>query len=184
MIIASSVLLIVACVCSSSGSTPTVISTPTILENNAVEQPTMEQATAEQPTPVPETAIGKVGETVTQGAYSITVANVETATTYGEFNSAEAGNKFVAVELVIQSGAATGVSVNPFYVSLKDSNGYEYTVSIFGKEPSLKSQNDLPSGEFVRGWVTFEVPDGASGFILTYDPLSFDNIKIRFDLGQ
>lgn len=180
ILIACSVLLIVACVCSSSGSTPTIISTPTESDNPIVEQPTVEQ-----PTAVPENPIGKVGETVTQGGYSITLANVETATQYSDFITAAAGNKFLSVEIVVQSGAASDVSVNPLYAKIKDSSGYEYTTSLLGKEPALKSQNDLPNGELVRGWITFEVPENASGFIFTYEPLSFTTtVRIRFDLGQ
>ena len=179
ILFASFILVIVALACGSSTPSQTVISTPTTAANVIVEQPTVEQ-----PTAVPANPLGKVGETVTQGAYSITLANVETATSYGEFMTATSGNKYISVELVIQSSAATGVNVNPFYVTLKDSSGYEYTTALLGKEPTLKSQNDLPAGELVRGWITFEVPEASSGFTLTYDPLSFDGIKIRFDLGQ
>lgn len=185
ILIAFSVLLIVACVCSSSGTSPTVISTPTESNNTVVEQPTVEEVPTEQPTAVSENPIGKVGETVTQGGYSITLANVETATQYGDFMTAGTGNKFLAVEIVIRSGADSGVNVNPFYAKVKDSSGYEYTTNLLGKEPALQSQNDLPNGELVRGWITFEVPENASGFIFTYEPLSFTTtVRIRFDLGQ
>ena len=181
ILIAGLVLLVVACVCSSSGSTPTIISTPT---TSSVEQPNVEQPTTVPTTP-PESPIGKVGETVTQGGYSITLANVETATQYGDFMTAATSNKFLAVEIAIQSGADSGVNVNPLYAKVKDSSGFEYTTSLLGKEPSLKSQNDLPNGELVRGWITFEVPESSNGFIFTYEPLSFTStVRIRFDLGQ
>lgn len=175
---ASLSVLVVALACGSTAPT-TTISTPTV--SVVVEQQPIEQL----PTPTPASTIGKVGETVTQGAYSITLVGVEKATQYSEFFAPSAGNIFLSVEVIIQSSADTGVSVNPLYTSVRDSNGYEYTTSLLGKEPALQSQNDLPNGEFVRGWITFEVPESASGFIFTYEPLSFtDNIRIRFELGQ
>jgi hypothetical protein len=174
MVIFMPALLILSSIaCGSSAAPQTVITSAT------VGQP------APGPTPVlPATVpMGEVGETVTQGAYTLTLANVETAYTYGDFRSAKAGNKFVAVELVFQSSTSTGVNVNPFFTTIKEPSGYEYSPTLFGKDPSLKSQNNLPAGELVRGWMTFEVPESSNGFVLTYAPFSFEGIKIRFDLG-
>ncbi len=129
--------------------------------------------------------VGKVGETIIQGGYIVTLANVETAQQYGDFSQAQPGNKFISAELLIESAAATGVNVNPFYVSIKDANGYVYSMTVFGKDPALQSQNDMPIGEKNRGWVTFEVPESATGLTLIYEPISFtDTVRIRFDIGQ
>jgi hypothetical protein len=131
-----------------------------------------------------KSSIGKVGDTITQGDYIITLVKTETATSYGDFSKADAGNKFVSVEIIIESGAESGVSVNPLYCKLADGDAYSYTISFFGKDPSLGSQNDLPKGEKMRGWVTFEVPETAKDFIFSYEPLSFtEKIRIRFNLG-
>ena len=131
-----------------------------------------------------KSTFGKVGDTITQGYYIITLVKAETATSYGDFSKADAGNKFVAVEIIVESGADTGVSVNPFYCKLTDGDAYSYTMSIFGKGPSLGAQNDLPKGEKMRGWVTFEVPGTAKDFIFSYEPLIFtEKVRIRFNLG-
>ena len=136
------------------------------------------------PTAQPQATLGKVGDTVTQGGYSITLANVETATQYG-YAQANAGNKFVAIEIVIVSGAASGVSANPLYASLKDSQGYAYNTTLMGKDPMLQSQNDMPIGEIMRGWITFEVPQTATGLVFSYEPLSFTGtVRIRFSIEQ
>lgn len=173
----SLILLPILALACGSASTPQVISTA--VQNN--EQPAQPVDT---PIP-PQNTIGKLGDTISQDGYIITLANIETATQYGDFIKAESGKKFIAVELIIESGANTGVSANLFYVSIKDASGYKYDAAMMGKEPLLSSQNDIPLGEKIRGWVTFEIPETATGLVLAYEPLSFGtNTRIRFDLGQ
>jgi hypothetical protein len=169
-----SLLVLFALACADSTAPVTTISTAA---------PTTEVAAA--PTDAPAAAkLGKVGDTVTQGDYKITLANAEKNTAYGTFAKAEAGKMFVAIEIIVESGADTGVSVNPFYCKLTDGDAYAYNVNAFGKDPSLSSQNDLPKGEKMRGWVTFEVPDTAKDFVFSYSPISFtDKTRIRFSLG-
>jgi hypothetical protein len=130
--------------------------------------------------------IGKVGETVSLNGYTLTVNAVQKSENFSGnvIDQADAGNIFIAVDLTIGSLKNNGVSANALYASLKDSQGYQYSTGIFGdKDPSLKGTNDIPSGDKVRGWVTFQVPKTASGFILEYAQL-FESEKIRVDLGQ
>jgi hypothetical protein len=135
-------------------------------------------ATAEPPN------IGKVGDTITQGDYIITMVSAETATSYGDFNKAGDGIKYVAVEIIVESGADTGVSVNQSYCKLTDGDAYLYTRTFNGNDPSLRSQHDLAKGEKMRGWITFKVPENSKDFIFSYEPISYpDNIRIRFSLG-
>lgn len=176
-------LFVLAIVSLACGGTPnTVISTPTAAPIEISETNIPDASPVPEDTPTTAPNIGKVGDTITQGDYIITVVSVETAQEFGDFVKVKEGNIFVATELIVESGAAAGVSVNPLYISVKDAEGFEYTSTILGKEPSLKSQNDLPAGEKMRGWVTFEVPTTATGLILTYQPLG-GNVRIRFDLG-
>jgi hypothetical protein len=158
--------------CSSSATAETSIKTAAL---DATTAPTAEP---------PKANIGKVGDTITQGDYIITMVSAETATSYGDYTKAGDGKKYVAVEIIVESGADTGVSVNPFYCKLADGDAYSYTMTIGGHDPSLSSQNDLAKGEKMRGWVTFEVPETARDFIFSYEPISFtENIRIRFNLG-
>ena len=64
----------------------------------------------------------------------------------------------------------TDASYNPFYFKAKDDQGFEYTLNLLGKEPSLKSSNDLQPGARAKGWVTFEVPSTVTSLTVTYTP--------------
>jgi hypothetical protein len=137
-----------------------------------------------QPPPT-EIPIGKVGETIVQGGYILQVTNVETSKSVLPHDFIDKGKIFLAIELIIKSGADKDVDVNPLYAKIEDSEGHEYRNSIFRKEPSLMAQSDLPKGGMVRGWVTFEVPENAHGFILTYEPYVVfrATVRIQVDLG-
>ena len=161
-------------------STPVVINQPQKFKPaSELTKSATERATKEAP------LIGKVGETLAQGGYLLTVTQVESAENFGDFVNANKGMRLIAVELIVESTANKGVSVNPMYTSIRDADGYEYNGSIFGREPSLKSQNDLPRGEKMRGWVTFEIPEKAKGLMFTYQPITFQNdVRLRVGLGQ
>ena len=74
--------------------------------------------------------------------------------------------------------------MNPLYFDVKDSDGYQYNVSLMGRDPALQSENDLPKSQKMRGWLTFEVSEGAHGFLLTFEPMQFFNTtRISVDLG-
>jgi hypothetical protein len=148
--------------------------------------PALEPSPTPQPTPTATSGIAKVGDTVVQGGYIITLLNVEKSEKgYQSYGAPGEGKVLVAVEIVIESGADEGVHVNPFYCSLKDSDGYEYGVYFFGKDPALQSTNDLPKGEKSRGWVTFEVVKTATGLVFIYAPITFGaDVRIKFDLGM
>ncbi len=189
-------MLLASLGCRSSAVTPDVAAIYTAAAETAFAQfsapaaapqnmaaPAAPVATETAPAPT-QASLAQIGQPVTQDGYRLTVTNIETATSYGYF-SADPGKQFLSVELLIESGAPSGVNVNPFYVSIKDLNGYTYNTSVFGKDPSLASQNDLPQGEIARGWITFEVPTDAHGFVLTYEPIAFGNtVRIRVDLGR
>lgn len=130
--------------------------------------------------------LGKVGETIALNGYTLTINKVEKSENFdpsSTFGKAKDGNMFLAVDITIGSNKAKGVSSNGLYASLKDSQGYKYDLAIFGaKDPSLAGENDIPVGDKVRGWVTFEVPKTATGFIFEYAQL-FESEKIRVSLG-
>jgi hypothetical protein len=66
---------------------------------------------------------------------------------------------------------------------LKDSTGVEYIDASVSLSKTLQS-GDLTKGEKARGVIAFRVPKDATGLVLTYEPMSFDNVdrKIRFAL--
>jgi hypothetical protein len=61
-----------------------------------------------------------------------------------------------------------GATYNPFYFKARDGDGFEYSFSAFGKDPQLKSGNDLKPGAKVQGWVTFEVPTATKSLTMIY----------------
>jgi hypothetical protein len=184
-------LFALACTCGSTattagGITPAAEQTEAVapVEGDQAPADTQEPSNTPEPPPAESASIGKVGDTIVNGDYIVTLVNVERGEVYSEWSQPDEGNILVAVEIVIESGADEGVSVNPLYCSLKDSDGYEYSMYLFGKDPSLGAENDLPKGDKMRGWVTFEVPESAAGFIFSYEPISFtETIRIRFELG-
>jgi hypothetical protein len=130
--------------------------------------------------------LGKVGETIALKGYTLTVNSVQKSENFDTSNvigKAKAGNILLAVDITIVSNKAKGVSANGLYASVKDSQGFKYDFTIFGqKEPRIAGTNDIPAGDKVRGWVTFEIPKTASGLILEYAQL-FESEKIRVALG-
>jgi len=117
-------------------------------------------------------AYAAVGQPVTDKGYQVTVNKVESAHSY-DYYDAPSGSKLVSLDVTIASVADSKVDVNPFYATLKTTDGFVYNLTFFGKEPQLPAKNDLSKGDLTRGWVTFEVPDETEDFIFEYEPVTF-----------
>jgi hypothetical protein len=91
------------------------------------------------------------------------------------------GFHYVAVEVAFQ--AIQEIEYNQIFdFELHDSSGFTYSVAVFGdKEPSLGS-GTLRPGKIARGWVVFEVADGAKGLELWYEQFLVGNYGV-WDLG-
>ena len=130
--------------------------------------------------------LGQIGETIALNGYTLTVNSVQKLDNFDTSNDigkAKAGNIMLAVDITIGSNKAKGVSANGLYASVKDGQGYKYDFTVFGqKEPRIAGTNDIPAGDKVRGWITFEVPKNATGFMLEYGQM-FESEKIRVALG-
>jgi uncharacterized protein YceK len=96
--------------------------------------------------------------------------------------AADPGFHYVAVEVVFES--IEEIDYNQvFDFEIRDSSGYSYDVAIFGdKEPALGS-GTLRKGSLARGWVVFEVADGATGLELWYEQFLVGNYGV-WDLGS
>src|SRR5690242_17505024 len=108
-------LVLLACVC--SRTPPTTTTPPVVSTATPVSRPAS-AATA------PTAAVGHVGETVTQGDYSVTVVSLETASEYEGFTVQKSGDEFLSIELIVQSGANKGVNVSFLDVKVRDSDGF------------------------------------------------------------
>lgn len=124
-------------------------------------------------TGVGQTVKGKANESLSNSGWNLSVVGTERNTTgYQSLSTPAAGNVFYSVELSVgSSDSRHAADSNIFYAKLRDSAGHLYTASLFGKSPQLGSQSDISQGQNIRGWVTFEVPSNASGFVLVYEPI-------------
>jgi hypothetical protein len=114
----------------------------------------------------------KVGQTGESDGVLVTVNFVEYSEKYTDFGPpAKADHVYVAVDVTIGSKKATGASSNILYAKLRDGSGFQHNLTLFGKEPSLGSRNDIPPGELSRGWISFEVPRNAKDLVFEYTPL-------------
>lgn len=121
-----------------------------------------------------QTVTGRSGQQLSNSGWGLSVSNSERNTTgYQQFGTPSAGNIFLAVEVNVSStDGKHAADASPFYTKLKDSAGHIYTPSfVGGKQPELGSQSDISQGQKVSGWVTFEVPSNASGFVFIYEPI-------------
>ena len=78
-------------------------------------------------------------------------------------------NKLVAVAISLQNSSdqALPFKVSNFY--LKNEVGSRFS-AVRVKEPQFPSDGSLAPGEKVRGWVTYEVAKGSTGYFLIYYP--------------
>lgn len=75
-----------------------------------------------------------------------------------------------AGELEVTNTSTSRVPANPFYATLKDDQGYNYTTSLADCGTLMPSQLLGPS-ESVRGFVPFELPAAVDTATLTYRPI-------------
>jgi len=129
--------------------------------------------------------IGQVGDRVESGGIALTLNSVSTATRIDDLWTPDDGNVFVVVDVTVENVDRDSAAYNPLYFSIKDSDGFEYTTAIAAPDPTLKS-GDLPLGDKTRGNVAFELKEGATGLVMSYEPLVLlgGYQEIRFNLGD
>ena len=157
-----------------------VVNAPT----NTPESTTTPSPT-DTPLPPPTQNVGVVGERRESGGIALTVLSVSKAESI-DFFTPDAGNVFLIIEVLIENVSRDEETpYNPFYFSVKDSEGFEANPSIAAPNPSLQS-GTLPKGDIARGFVAFEVRATATGLIVTYEPLvlfgGYEPIRINLGL--
>lgn len=114
--------------------------------------------------------IGEIGDRVETGGVALTVNGVTTSKRIDDIWTPDSGNIFVIVDVTIENVDREEAPYNPLYFIVKDSDGFEYNTAIAAPDPSLKS-GDLAAGDRARGNVAFEVKEGATGLVMSYEPL-------------
>ena len=133
----------------------------------------------------PTPTSGKLGERIDHKGYIMTVANIDITQDFPNARKAREGDKLVAVELIVESNVRSGVHISPSHVRLVDGSRREYKPRTTGKAPFLKEQFDIPKGASVRGWLTFEVPQGVRKLTLVNElPQDFKYVEISVLLEE
>jgi len=133
------------------------------------------------PTPPSDAAgVGKVKDTITQNGYIMTLNSVERNKSLGAGKNAKEGNIYLFLDITITSDKDYGVESNPNFARVRDGQGNIYN-PVAGKTPPLTNSTNLPKGDKARGFVTFEVPEKATG--LVYEYLSLSGMLLRFNLS-
>lgn len=109
----------------------------------------------------------KLGDTYEQFGYSLTAMGIEDPATPGMIYDPRTGHKLVAVDIIVSNESGESHTVNPLNSVLVDSNGYVYTTELGGRDDQIATL-DISSGEKVRGWVSFTIPEEASPYIVKY----------------
>jgi len=113
---------------------------------------------------------------------ALSVLSVATTTKHGMWVPEGDGNVFLDVQVRFENLARQETySVNTLYFSVKDRNGDVYGhVMLGGLDPDVPL-TDLAKGQSVSGYVSFVVPQSASGFTLVYSPFLGQGFEV--DLG-
>lgn len=78
-----------------------------------------------------------------------------------EFEKADGGKKFVAVEVIYSNESETADSINPANLTLRDTEGHSYELSFISqKEPSLSFGTTVTPNGIAKGYITYEVASG------------------------
>lgn len=125
----------------------------------------------------------KVGDQVKLGDITFTVNEyLDNYLSDNQFERPASGNRYVAVDVKIDN---TGNSSEYIYLSnfnIQDANAYKYEAKWYEiKAPGLKS-GDVAKGNSLRGWVTFEVPNEATGLKLSFSPGFWSSKEIKVNL--
>ncbi|MEX2158412.1 MAG: DUF4352 domain-containing protein [Dehalococcoidia bacterium] len=160
------------------GSSTPVQNTP--VRVGATAQPSA-TATAVQEPHVGEAQETSSGNTMRIYAYEAPVPSTN------EFLAPDPGNVFAAIDVegCTSSSPSASMSVNPFEfrLQLPDNTRIEPTFS--GREPALNGTN-LLANDCVRGFVTFEIPEGTTPSYVVYEGYDedFDPLILKWKVSQ
>ena len=113
--------------------------------------------------PVPQSPSSPVaiGTTVEAGGSSYTLNEVVDPAVAGVFG-VDAGKRLVALDITQVGMSDGGTHYNPLLFEVQDADGYVYSSGIADAEVGPRfGSGELASGQIVRGWVVFELPESA-----------------------
>lgn len=145
------------------------------------QRPTIAPMLTSQPQP---RQVASVGQTYEGGGYKFTLVSMDVSDTdFGDMVKAKEGHRLIAVDVLIESTARSGVHSALTHATIKDDQGYSYNATLLGKQPILAAKFDVPAGTKERGWITFQVPASAAGLHFFYDVSFVNDDVFDYDLG-
>jgi hypothetical protein len=87
------------------------------------------------------------------------------------FGSPSPGVRLVAADVEMCAGPGTA-SYNPLYFKLRMADNTSADPDLMGQRSPSLSSGDLPANQCARGWVTFDVPAGATPAALLLSSLT------------
>jgi hypothetical protein len=131
-------------------------------------------------------ALARIGQRVESAGIELAVSSAA-KTSMHVGSVAAPGRTFLIVDLRLESSRRPTTAYGPSGFRLRDADGGEHDSLI----PSADDQRTLKGGvlamgEAVRGTIAFDVPAGADGFVLAFQPddLVADYRSIRIALGD
>lgn len=92
------------------------------------------------------------------------------------------GNVFLIIEVSIQNLRNEEIGYNVIFSKVKDARGFEYLANLLATSALTGGfgSGKLKPGENVRGYIAFEIPQGAEGLVFEYeDPLEDIRVDIQ-----
>lgn len=116
-----------------------------------------------------EIKYGNIGSRlVAEKEAAITLISVKRAI-YKKYDKPKSTNhELLEIEMLIENLRNGERNFNPFYATIKDTDGFNYEPTSLG-DKGVESATSLSKGEKIRFFTTYEIPKGSKNYILKYD---------------
>lgn len=168
-----------------TGESPTVETVLTQTPTSLKFTPTIASALTKTPQTQTASKTYRVGEQFILNGVGVVVTDVLSTGSIAS-STAASGYRYLVIEVAIQNLAHDGeIPYSAADFSIRDADGTQYQSSSVAMDPPLDS-GSLAKGDSAQGFITFDVPTSASGFIATFTPgeLLESNEPVQIDLGQ
>ena len=125
----------------------------------------------------------RTGDVVRKGSLEATVLSSGTFQSTNQFIRPAAGKQFFAVELQVKNTGTRPVNLSTLLqFKLRDSTNAQYDVTFTIDNDPRFPEGELSPGTTNRGFVTFEIPTGATGLQFVFDANVFGGGRITWTL--
>jgi hypothetical protein len=131
----------------------------------APRSPTLSAPATAPVTPSTSTTTARLGTAVQLSLVRLTALSKEgNVVSENPLETPNAGNQYLALEVLYVATGTVSISYSPFTDwKIRDFTGREFPATyVSGRSPELQA-GELAPGERAQGWITFEIPAGATG---------------------